>query len=461
MLAFTCVALLLALLGLAPLPAAAQDAQALRRELDQVKKQFETMQQEYLKTIESLSQRIERLESRPPTPSAAPVTPPVTAQPAPPGPPSLVDLARPRQPFGLYQQRGAGQLLFDMGIAGDFVGNITQHNVEKAQGGTFPGQENRFFPREVELSLFGQIDPYASAVVRIEAGEEERGGEIGVNLAEAYVTLLTLPFGTQARFGLVRNRFGYSNEFHEHDLPWIDRSNVLRNFFGGEGLNEKGVEVTFVPELPFYVEALAGVFNGDNETAFGRTSLQAPLVTGRLRTFLELGNEHALQLGMSVASGQTSERLSSTILGWEGRYKYRPEGWLHPLVTVTGEALYSLRQFNVDVDADGDGVTDSLDRKRKNRWGWYLASEVQPWRRWAAGLRFDWSQYPENPGAERSIEPYVSFWPSEFLRLRLAYKNTERTHRDGFDLSGGSARKVDEVLFQASFILGAHPAHPF
>src|SRR6266540_4295246 len=109
MLAFTCVALLLALLALAPLPAAAQDAQALRRELDQVKKQFETMQQEYLKTIESLSQRIERLESRPAAPPAAPppvaapsappVTPPVTAQPAPPGPPSLVDLARPRQPF--------------------------------------------------------------------------------------------------------------------------------------------------------------------------------------------------------------------------------------------------------------------------------------------------------------------------------------------------------------------------
>ena len=86
---------------------------------------------------------------------------------------------------------------------------------------------------------------------------------------------------------------------------------------------------------------------------------------------------------------------------------------------------------------------------------------MQPWRRWAGGLRFDWSQYPENPGAERSIEPYITFLPSEFLRFRLAYKNTERTHRDGFDLNGGSARKVDEVLFQASFILGAHPAHPF
>src|SRR5438876_3053435 len=262
-------------------PAPAQEAEALRKEIEQLQKQ-----------LKALGDRLQRLEAQPPPPAQAP-------QPAPPPYPGIspIDLARPRQPFSLYQQGGPGQLLFDMGIAGDFVGNITQKNVEKAQGGTFSGQENRFFPREVELSLFGQIDPYASAVVRIEAGEEARGADTGVHLAEAHVTLLTLPFGTQARFGQVRNRFGYSNEIHEHDLPWVDRPNVMRNFFGAEGLHEKGIEMTLVPDLPFYIEALAGVFNGDNETAFGRTCMHAPLVSGRLRTFLELGNEHAVQRG--------------------------------------------------------------------------------------------------------------------------------------------------------------------
>ena len=118
---------------------------------------------------------------------------------------------------------------------------------------------------------------------------------------------------------------------------------MLRNFLGGEGLKEKGVEVTIVPDLPFYLEGLAGVFNGDNETAFGHSTLRVPLFTGRLRTFLELGDENAVQLGMSVASGETTEKQRDTLLGWEGRYKYRPEGWLHPLLTVTGEAIYSLR----------------------------------------------------------------------------------------------------------------------
>src|SRR5207245_2249892 len=262
------------------------------------------------------------------------------------------------------------------------------------------GQENRFFPREVELSLFGQVDPYAYAEVRIETGEEARGQELGVKLAEASVTLLTLPLGTQAKFGQMRNRFGYSNMIHEHDLPWIDRPNVLRNFLGGEGLKEKGVEVTIVPDLPFYLEGLAGVFDGDNETAFGRGTLRVPLFTGRLRTFLELGDENAVQVGMSVASGETTEKQRDTLLGWEGRYKYRPDGCLHPLVTVTGEAIYSLRRVLVEADTDGDGIIDRITKREKDRFGWYAGAEVQPFRRWAAGVRYDWSEFPATPGTE-------------------------------------------------------------
>src|SRR6266850_814876 len=462
--------LVLVCVALAPAAAAAQDAAAeaaaLRREIEQLQKQ-----------LQSVTDRLQRLEAQPAAPAQAPPAappaaetppsagaPPATAQQPPPQPGiSALDTARPRQPFGLYQQRGAGQLLFDMGVAGDFVGNITQRNVERAGGGTFAGQENRFFPREVELSLFGQIDPYASAVVRIEAGEEARGAETSVSLAEANLTLLALPYGTQAKLGQMRNRFGYSNEVHEHDLPWVDRPNVMRNFFGGEGLHEKGIEATLVPDLPFYIEALAGIFNGDNETAFGRTSLRHPLATGRLRTFFEFGDEHALQVGMSVASGQTAEKNQSTILGWEGRYKYRPDGWLHPLITLTGEALYSMRRVDVGVDQDGDGVNDVIDKRQRNHFGWYTGLEVQPFRRWAGGVRYDWSQYPTNPGWEWAIEPYISFWTTEFLRFRLAYKYTDRSPqtRDAFNLNDSSARKVDEILFQASFILGAHPAHPF
>src|SRR5439155_3211840 len=446
------VALLVAL-GAAPV--FAQDTEALRKELEQLKRQ----QEQYQRAIDALSQRLQRLESQPAPVTTAPPSSPTGPSPANPqsqmAPPSATDLLRPRQPFALYQQRGSGQLLFDMGVTGDFVGNITQHNVQKSGTGTFAGRENRFLPREVELSLVGQIDHYARADVRIEAGEEEPGAATRVSLAEATITLLTLPYGTQAKFGQLRNRFGWSNVIHEHDLPWVDRPDVYRIFLGEEGLVEKGMEATWVPDfLPFYLEILGGVFNGDNETAFGFGRLRAPLTTGRVTAFFELTDTMGLQVATSVANGVTPDRLNSTLLGYDIKFKYRPDGWLHPLLTLSSEGIYSIRQVTTD---EGD----PFEKKTKDRFGWYGLAEVQPWRQWAFGARYDATQYPAMAGYQWAIEPYLTFFPSEFLRFRAAYKHTERTHRDGFDLYGDSGRVVDELLFQATFILGAHPAHPF
>jgi hypothetical protein len=450
--------------ALAPASVLAQppEAGALRRELQELKRQ----QEQYQKAIEALSQRLERLEAPPAPAGVAPTPAPRSQAPSGPATPaspvSPTDLLRPRQPFGLYQQRGAGQLLFDIGIAADFVGTFTQRNVEKAEGGTFSGLENRVFPREIELGLFGQIDPYASGVVRIEAGEEERGGDIAVHLAEAYLTLLALPYGTQAKLGTMRNRFGWSNSYHEHDLPWVDRPDVYRVFLGDEGLRETGMEATWIPDfLPFYLELLGGVFNGDNETAFGRGALRDPLATGRVRAFFELTDSQAVQVGASVASGQTSERLRSTLVGYDLKYKFRPDGWLHPLLTLGTEGIYSMRRTERGVDVDGDGVDDVGEKRWRNSFGWYGWAEVQPWRRWAFGARYDSTQYPDAPGWQWAVEPYVSFLPSEFLRFRLAYKHTDRQQRVDLAGNGGSARLVDELLFQATFILGAHPAHSF
>ncbi|HEX6775725.1 MAG TPA: hypothetical protein VF238_07750, partial [Methylomirabilota bacterium] len=186
-------------------PAPAQDAEALRREMELMRKQFEAMQEQYKKAMDTMTERLERVEARP-QPSAAtpapPATPPAPMQPGQGAPPSTevvtqrppgsdptpLDLIKPRQPFALYERRGPGQLLFDMGVTGDFVGNLTQHNVQKNQGGSFPGLENLFFPREVEVSFFGQIDPYARAEVRLEAEQDSRGGGLSVSLAEANLT---------------------------------------------------------------------------------------------------------------------------------------------------------------------------------------------------------------------------------------------------------------------------------
>src|SRR4030095_13030533 len=132
--------LVLVCVALAPAAAAAQDAAAeaaaLKREMEQLQKQ-----------LQSVTDRLQRLEAQPSAPAPAPPAappppsagaPPATAQqPAPQPGISALDIARPRQPFDLYQQRGAGQLLFDIGIAGELLRHSNHKHVAKAGGGSF------------------------------------------------------------------------------------------------------------------------------------------------------------------------------------------------------------------------------------------------------------------------------------------------------------------------------------
>jgi len=464
-------------LVLAATPAGAQDADALRRELEEMRRQFEAMKEQYQKSLDSLTERLRRLEAAPPaaaapTPAPAPAAPGVAAPAPPRGTPSLVELARPREPFALYERRGAGQLLFDIGITGDFVGDLTSKSVEKARVGAISGQENRFVPREIELSFFGQIDPYARAEVRVEAGdelEEDGSRSLSVSLAEANLTLTTLPLGTQLKLGRMRNRFGYLNELHQHDRPFIDNPDVYVQFFGDEGLVEDGAELAWVAPLPVYLQAIFGVFDGDNDVAFGGGTLRSPLFTGRLRTFVEPTDTLAVQLGVSGATGLTTDDKHATYGGVDLKVKYTPESWRHPLLTGGGEILFAHRNNPVTSPAVeaalapmlgtarlGQEPTEppSVTFEKRDAYGYYAWLDVQPWNRWIFGLRYDWTEFPSAPGHEWSIGPYVSFFTTEFLRFRLGYKHTERS-------GTGSPQSIDEVLLQGTFILGAHPADLF
>jgi hypothetical protein len=455
---------------------AQQDADALRREVEQLRQQLDAVKTQYQKAIDELSERLRQIESRPAAPAAAP---PAVAAPSPalppvptrgPGLPSLAELARPREPFALYERRGAGQLLFDLGVTGDFAGSLTSKRVEQARLGSIPGEENRFAPREIEVSLFGQIDPYARAEVRIEAGDElEEDGKrsLTVSLAEANLTLMTLPFGTQLKLGRMRNRFGYLNEFHQHDRPFIDNPDVYVQFFGDEGLTENGTELAWVAPLPVYLQAILGVFAGDNDVAFGGGTLRNPLFTGRLRTFFEPTDTFAIQLGASGATGLTSDDQHASYAGVDVKFKYVPVGWLHPLLSGGGELLFAHRKNAIPPPASEAALrlrqepTDPTESapsptfEKRDAYGYYVWTDVQPWKRWVLGLRYDWTEFASSPGHEWSISPYVSLFTTEFLRFRLGFKHTERSGVEN------GPRTIDEVLLQGTFILGAHPADLF
>ena len=419
----------------APPLAHAQGADALRRELEALREQMARATEAYERRLEELSDRLQRLEG---TRAPSPPAPDATAAPPSAPAPSLLDLARPHEPFALATP-GRG-LLFDIGVTGDFVADFTSRGRERRRDGTFAGRENRLFPRDVELAVFGRVDPYASAVVRMSAAEEPaedgRSTELAVRLEEAYLSLLTLPLATTARLGLMRPRFGTLNTVHQDDLPQVDRPAVLTRFFGEEQLDgERGVEAFWVLPVSTYHELAVGVFDGDNETAFGRGSLRDPLVTARWRTFFELDELGGLQVDVSAASGVTADERRNTVAGLGAKYKWTAIGPGFPIFTLAGEALAGFREDH------------------RVRYGAYVYGQYDLDRRWAGGLRADWTELPTARGHEWALSPYVQFKPSEFLRFRLQYKHTEGT--------GAVDRVADEIFLQGTFILGAHPAERF
>ena len=478
-----------------PSTARGQDVGALKSELESVRREFEAMRQLYEGKLRALGRRIEELEAKPgpggptapaagsaaptvaaPAPSPAPAAPAtmpptapapaVAAQGAPPSvppatprgvatasaepeSPSLIDLARPRQPFALAPAGRA--LLFDMGVSGDFVADFTSKAQERRGDGTFAGRENRFFPREVSLGFFGRVDPYASAVVKLSAGQEAPSGgssesDFTVKLDEANVTVLAIPHVTP-RFGVMRPSFGTLNVVHQDDLPQVDRPDVLRRFFGEEQIDgEAGLDVMTVLPLPFYQEVSLGVFNGDNETAFGLGRIRDPLIVARLRSFFELDEWGGLQVDLSAATGPTADDHRNTVAGLGLKYKWAPSvGYAFPVVTLAGELIFGTRTV-----LDADGVTE----RRLDRFGYYVYGQVDLSPRWAMGLRWDWTEQPTGARSrEWAVSPYLQFKPSEFLRFRVQYKHTGDV--------AGSSRDADEVFLQGSFILGAHPTERF
>jgi hypothetical protein len=97
------------------------------------------------------------------------------------------------------------------------------------------------------------------------------------------------------------------------------------------------------------------------------------------------------------------------------------------------------------------GMVDTSRTDTQNAWGFYLLAQQQLNRDWYAGVRVDWTEDATDDTQEVwGVSPYVSWYWSEFLRLRLQYQ-----HKDG------DVPSEDTLYFQCTYVFGAHPPHPY
>ncbi len=384
-------AVLLLAVGLAGPVAANQEAT-----IDQIRAEIADLRRDYESRLAGLEQRLAKLEA-----GAAPAAAPQSdlerlrqaareaaggASPAPAG-------ARVTAPATMGRGRNLNRLNPEISFTGTVLGVTSDAGREE------------FSLQEFELDLQSALDPFSRTRWTIAFGEE------GVEVEEGYVLYNSLPGGLELTAGKFRQRFGTLNRQHLHALPQSTYPLVLETLFGEEGLAQTGLSLGWLLPNPWATanQVVVQITSGENEAAFGGELFDDLAVLARLENFWELSDATYFEWGLSGITGKTADGGDSRVLGTDLTFNWQPPARAkYRALTWRTELLRAQRD-----DEAGN---------RQDAWGGYTYLEGL-WRQnlWA-GLRLDWAEDPLEPQRRRrGVVPYLTWWQSEFVRLRAEY----------------------------------------
>jgi hypothetical protein len=351
-------------------------------------------------------------------------------------------------------------LMLDISIIGDSLANVTwpERSIDEGRAGS-PFAENEFADRislrEIELGLQGVLDPYARADFFFIS---EDGGNISVE--EGYITWLTLPWDLQVKTGIFRTSFGKMNKVHRPEINQIDYPRPIKNFLGTEGQKEPGISISKIIPNPWdiYSELTGEILTPSDEGVKGKDQIYL----AHLRNYFDITGSSSLEFGLSFQTRNISDNNDATIT--QRNFRQTMEGiditfrWEPPEQKLYKSFIWQTEFFASQRETGSfDEAGFTVDVKDMNSLGFYTFGEYQLTQRLFAGMRFDYSQFPVNDkDSEWSISPYLTFWQSEFSRLRLEYTHSERNSVTMPVEEGDNA-----LTLQATFTLGAHKQHSF
>jgi len=315
--------------------------------------------------------------------------------------------------------------------------------------------------QQLEMSLGANVDPY----FRLDASLVF--SQFGVELEEAYGTTLGLPARLQARFGQLLHRFGRINSTHLHTWDFLDQPFALGRVFGGEGGRGLGAEVSWLSPLPWYAELVVSALQADGEATarsfYGAENLGVDrpsdlLAVAALKQFFPLSHDWSLLWGLSGAFGPnpTGRSNRSDVYGTDIYLKYRPvTRQSEQMLSWQTELLYRRRQVPDDLLQDVNLYTQLV---------------FQLTKRWAVAGRYELGTPARGldgePGSDTKLDPLdpdwtenrqrastsLTFWPSEFSRLRV---------QGAYDAPEWRDEGIWSFFMAAELVAGAHGAHTF
>ncbi|HUI27250.1 MAG TPA: hypothetical protein VL403_14300, partial [Candidatus Kryptonia bacterium] len=405
----------------------------LRQELDQLKRQMQTMEE----TIRKQEHAIEQMEKRPTVAAAAAPTPAVN-------PEQLEQQVTQKVLDKVQPSLSAANKMFPsqfnpaIGLILDNVGSYKDN--ERAN----------FEFRAAELGLSASIDPFARGYAII------TGSPDGFDVEEAAIVTTSLPYNLTVKGGRFFAEFGRLSKFHDHDLPFVNRPVAIDRFVGGESQAD-GVEGSWLAPTSQYLTLTLGAYNklgADNQRADNSAARDFSKFTylARPATFFSLTDANSVDLGATYAYTpkvdtftmdgveQLRDGKPRHLAGVDLTYRYTPLSQAQYRGLLWGtEFLYNREDPNV-----GDEATPIF--RRRDAFSMYSYVEAKLTRRYYPGFLFDFAQDVNRiQGDTKGYSPYFTIWLSEFDRLRLQYTyNDEPLNHE------------NQFFVQWTAILGSH-----
>ncbi len=336
--------------------------------------------------------------------------------------------------------------------------------------------------RTAELFISADVDPFTRAYATINASADAASNdEAALTVEEAAIVTTRLPYNLTVRGGRFFADFGTLIHRHDHDLPFVDRPPSIDALVGGEG-QTNGVEVSWLAPTPFYLRASATVGNKfgsdfrDGVSNVNSRPIKGLTYLGRLQTYFDINDDNNVELGGSIAEAPNAEdvtnsgRFERRLVGIDFKYRWYPLGrGLRQSLTVAGEVLHDVG--DADPVNGGPRIDIFGNSVRQGAWGGYVYAEYRLSKQWRPGFRFDYFQQQSEPllvtntftglpastlnatgnrTDNRTWSPYLTWFPSEFQRLRLQYNRSDR----------GNAQDANEFFLQWTVFLGSH-SHGF
>lgn len=321
--------------------------------------------------------------------------------------------------------------------------------------------------RGLELNIQSYLDPFS----RMKATAHI--SEAGVDLEEVYFTRFSVLNGANLDIGKFRQQFGVVNRWHEDALDQVQYPLALQRIFGEAGLNQTGASMEWT--LPTWggaqQEFICQVTSGSNERLFEGNELGTPSALVHYKNFRELSRDAYFEFGLSGLVGwndtwdiqdgndvvSRTDALCTRVFGADFAYLWEPvDRALYRNVEWRSEVYVLNRDL---LAPDGSG------RDTLNAWGAfsYLQSKVA--RNLILGVRADYYgpaskdyaetqdlsliplAYPAMNPYRWQLGPYVTWWQSEWVRLRGEYN---------YGWGKGMEPTAHTLWFQATFAAGPH-----